>query len=110
MLIIDDHATVSNMDAFKIVAAELRVLYSAKPSDKHLLIAGLQELKRVVVATRDAADDPSLKIADVSFAMGTEPEVTQQSSEVVLASSTFHSIIETAKEGRNLILCLQKFL
>ena len=59
------------MEAFKLIAEKLCVLYRSSPSDKYLLITGLKELKKVVATTGDGAGDgPQLKKADVGFCMG----------------------------------------
>ena len=42
---------VKNLDVFKTIASELRVLARSSPNDKQTLVCGLKELKNVVAVT-----------------------------------------------------------
>jgi P-type Ca2+ transporter type 2B len=62
---------VQNLDKFKEITNELRVLARSSPDDKYLLATGLKQLKNVVAMTGDGTNDaPALKKADIGFAMG----------------------------------------
>lgn len=64
-----DH--VGDLETFKAIAKELRVLARSSPEDKYLLATGLKELGHVVAMTGDGGNDaPALKKADIGFAMG----------------------------------------
>lgn len=64
-----DH--VGDLEMFKIITKELRVLARSSPEDKYLLATGLKELGHVVAMTGDGGNDaPALKKADIGFAMG----------------------------------------
>lgn len=62
---------VGDLDKFKEITEELRVLARSSPDDKYLLATGLKQLKNVVAMTGDGTNDaPALKKADIGFAMG----------------------------------------
>jgi Ca2+ transporting ATPase len=61
---------VKNLDAFKEIEKELRVLARSSPEDKYILVTGLKQLENVVAVTGDGTNDaPALKKADIGFAM-----------------------------------------
>ena len=62
---------VKDLEKFKEIASQLRVLARSSPDDKYLLATGLKQLKNVVAMTGDGTNDaPALKKADIGFAMG----------------------------------------
>lgn len=66
-----EEETVGNLENFKNVALNLRVLARSSPDDKYLMATGLKQLGNVVAMTGDGTNDaPALKKADIGFAMG----------------------------------------
>jgi len=102
---------VKNLEAFKTVAKNLRVLARSRPEDKYLLVTGLRELGEVVAVTGDGTNDaPALKKADVGFAMNSGTNVAKEASDIVLIDDNFASIITAVKWGRNIYNNVRKFL
>ena len=103
---------VKNLDKFKEITNELRVLARSSPDDKYLLATGLKQLKNVVAMTGDGTNDaPALKKADIGFAMGIAgTEVAKEAAGIILLDDNFSSIITAVKYGRNIFDCIRKFL
>jgi Ca2+ transporting ATPase len=103
---------VGNLEAFKEVAARLRVLARSSPEDKFLLVTGLKQLGNVVAVTGDGTNDaPALKKSDVGLAMnicGTG--IAKEAADIILIDDNFASIITAIKWGRNIYDCIRKFL
>ena len=59
---------VKDLDKFREITNELRVLARSSPEDKYLLATGLKQLKNVVAMTGDGTNDaPALKKADIGL-------------------------------------------
>jgi magnesium-transporting ATPase (P-type) len=98
----------------------LRVLARSTPTDKLVLVTGIQRsrlkvdgyTRQVVAVTGDGTNDaPALKQADVGFAMyinGTQ--VAQQAADIVILDDNFQSIVAAVKWGRNVYDNICKFL
>ncbi|EGR29603.1 hypothetical protein IMG5_152530 [Ichthyophthirius multifiliis] len=103
---------VANLDMFKAVAKELKVLARSSPEDKYILVTGLIQLGHVVAVTGDGTNDaPALKKADVGFAMGIAgTEVSKDAADIILLDDNFASIITACKYGRNIYDSIRKFI
>lgn len=90
---------VRDMHAFQKLEPKLRVIGRCLPTDKLLLVTGLQTLGRVVSVTGDGANDaPALKKADVGLGMGkTGTDICKDASKIVLLDDNFSSIITAVK-------------
>jgi len=108
----DGTETVGNIEKFKIVEKQLRVLARSSPEDKYIMATGLKQLEDVVAMTGDGTNDaPALKKADIGFAMGIAgTEVAKEASGIILLDDNFTSIVTAMKWGRNIFDCIRKFL
>ena len=104
--------SVKDMERFKRVAKELKVLARSSPDDKYLMATGLKKLHHVVAMTGDGTNDaPALKKADIGFAMGiTGTEVAKEAAGIILLDDNFNSIVTAMKWGRNIFDSIRKFL
>lgn len=104
--------TVGNIENFKLVRDQLKVLARSSPTDKYLMATGLKKLNHVVAMTGDGTNDaPALKKADIGFAMGiTGTEVAKEASGIILLDDNFNSIVTAMKWGRNIFDSIRKFL
>ncbi|KAJ1482483.1 hypothetical protein T484DRAFT_1624150 [Baffinella frigidus] len=92
---------------------KLRVPARSTPTDKLVLVTGIQKSRiQVVAVTGDGTNDaPALKQADVGFAMyinGTQ--VAQQAADIVILDDNFQSIVAAVKWGRCVYDNICKFL
>ena len=80
---------------FKKIKQHLRVISRCSPTDKYLLVKGLQATGEVVAVTGDGTNDaPALALADVGFSMGkTGTDVAKGASDIILLDDNFASII-----------------
>jgi len=103
---------VKNLEAFKVIEKELRVLARSTPEDKYILVTGLKQLQNVVAVTGDGTNDaPALKKADVGFALGiTGTLVARQAAGIILLDDNFKSIVTACKWGRNIYDSIRKFI
>ena len=104
--------SVGNLENFKLVRDQLRVLARSSPDDKYLITTGLKKLDHVVAMTGDGTNDaPALKKADIGFAMGIAgTEVAKEASGIILLDDNFCSIVTAMKWGRNIFDSIRKFL
>lgn len=103
---------VKNLEAFKQIQKNLRVLARSRPEDKYLLVTGLKEIGEVVAVTGDGTNDaPALKKADVGFAMGiTGTEIAKHAADIIIMDDNFASIVKACMWGRNVYDNIRKFL
>ncbi len=103
---------VKNLQAFKQMHKNMRVLARSRPEDKYLLVTGLRELGDVVAVTGDGTNDaPALKKADVGFAMGIAgTDIAKGACDIVLMDDNFASIVKACMWGRNIYDNIRKFL
>lgn len=103
---------VVDLEMFKAIAKELKVLARSSPEDKYILVTGLKQLGHVVAVTGDGTNDaPALKKADVGFAMGIAgTEVSKDAADIILLDDNFASIVTACKWGRNIYDSIRKFI
>ena len=103
---------VHDMEAFKRITKDLKVIARARAIDKYALVLGLRELDNVVAVTGDGTNDASaLSKADVGFAMGkTGTDVARDAADIIILDDNFNSIVHAIKWGRNIFDNIRKFL
>ena len=103
---------VQDLEAFREVALQLRVLARSSPEDKFLLVCGLKECGHVVAVTGDGSNDaPALRKSDVGISMNiVGTPLAKEAADILLMDDNFASIITAIKWGRNIYDCVRKFL
>jgi Ca2+ transporting ATPase len=103
---------VGNIEAFRLIGPQLRVLARSTPEDKFLLVTGLKQLGFVVAVTGDGSNDaPALRKSDVGFAMNIAgTPLAKEAADIILLDDNFQSIVSAIKWGRNIYQCIRKFL
>ena len=95
----------------KNIIPGLCVLARALPQDKTRLVRLSQELDLVVGMTGDGINDaPSLKLADIGFAMGTGADIAKSAGDVVILDNSFFAINRTVLYGRTIFKSIRKFI
>jgi len=107
----EEITTVEDEMAFREVAENLRVLARATAADKHLLVAGLKSMGRVVAATGEGINDVSaLRRADVGLAMGSGCSAAKEAASLVLIDDDFEASLRGIMWGRNIFHNVARFL
>lgn len=103
---------VHDMEAFRKLVRNLKVVARARAIDKYALVLGLRELDHVVAVTGDGTNDASaLAKADVGFAMGRAgTDVARDAADIIILDDNFGSIVNAIKWGRNIFDNIRKFL
>ena len=112
------HVVISSGELHKMTDSEvksmlpkIRVVSRALPQDKTRLVRLSQELDLVVGMTGDGINDaPSLKLADVGFAMGSGTDIAKSASDIVILDNSFLAINRTILYGRTIFKSIRKFI
>ncbi len=106
----EELAGMSDEEVKKIIP-RLRVLSRALPQDKTRLVRLSQELELVVGMTGDGINDaPSLKLADVGFAMGSGADIAKSAADIVILNDSLYSISKSILYGRTIFKSIRKFI
>ena len=101
---------MSDEEVKKIIPT-LAVVARALPQDKTRLVRLSQELELVVGMTGDGINDaPSLKLADVGFAMGSGADIAKAAGDVVIGNNSMQAISRTILYGRTIFKSIKKFI
>ena len=93
------------------ILPKLRVLARALPEDKVRLVNVSARAGLVVGMTGDGINDaPSLKLADVGFAMGSGTDIAKSAADIVLLDDSFEAISKTVLYGRTIFKSIRKFI
>ena len=102
---------IKNLENFKKIITNLRIMARSKPIHKYALVLGLKELDYIVAVTGDGTNDaPALSKSDVGFSMFDGTDIAKNSSDIILMDNNFSSIVTAIKYGRNVIDNLRKFI
>ena len=103
--------TIKNIENFKKIVSNLKIMARSKPIHKYALVVGLKELNYIVAVTGDGTNDaPALSKCDVGFSMFNGTDIAKNSSDIILMNNNFSSIVSAIKYGRNIIDNLRKFI
>ena len=103
--------SIKNMENFKKIVSNLRIMARSKPIHKYALVVGLKELNYIVAVTGDGTNDaPALSKCDIGFSMFNGTDIAKNSSDIILMNNNFSSIVSAIKYGRNIIDNLRKFI
>lgn len=106
----DELAGYSDQEVKRLLP-HLRVVARALPSDKSRLVRVAQQAGLVVGMTGDGINDaPSLKGADVGFAMGSGTEVAKEAGDIVILDDNISSIARAVLYGRTIFKSIRKFI
>ncbi|MBQ7390451.1 MAG: calcium-translocating P-type ATPase, PMCA-type [Clostridia bacterium] len=93
------------------VLPNLRVVARALPEDKVRLVDISAKCNLVVGMTGDGINDaPSLKKADVGFAMGSGTDIAKSAADIVILDDSFEAISKTILYGRTIFKSIRKFI
>ena len=106
----NEMSNLSDKDLKKALP-KIKVVARALPRDKMRLVRIAQELNQVVGMTGDGINDaPSLKLADVGFAMGSGTDIAKSAADVVILDDSISAIGKTVLFGRTIFKSIRKFI
>ena len=106
----DEMASMSD-DEIKEILPRLRVVSRALPKDKSRLVKISCDMDLVTGMTGDGINDaPSLKLADVGFAMGSGTDIAKSAGDIVILDDSFEAISKTVLYGRTIFKSIRKFI
>ncbi len=106
-------AQLSNMSDSEIskILPNVAVIARALPSDKSRLVKISQQNGYIVGMTGDGINDaPSLKLADVGFAMGSGTDIAKEAADIIITDNDFASIVKAILFGRTVFYSIRKFI
>lgn len=93
------------------ILPRLRVVSRALPVDKTRLVRLSAEAGLVVGMTGDGINDaPSLKLADVGFAMGSGTDIAKAAGDILILDNSFSAICKAILYGRTIFKSIRKFI
>lgn len=93
------------------ILPRLRVVSRMLPQDKTRLVRLAQNTGAVVGMTGDGINDaPSLKLADVGFAMGSGTDIAKSAGDIVILDNSLEAIGKTVLYGRTIFCSIRKFI
>ena len=103
---------IGNMEEFKKITKNLRVIARSRPDDKYALILGLRKLQNVVAVTGDGTNDAkALSKSDVGFAMGKMgTDIAKDAADIIILDDDFSTIVSAVKWGRTIYDNIRKFI
>ncbi len=110
-VITSDELKLMTDEEIKTALPSLRVIARALPQDKTRLVRISQELNLVVGMTGDGINDaPSLKLADIGFAMESGADIAKDAGDIVILDNSFLAINRTILYGRTIFKSIRKFI
>ena len=98
-------------DEISQILPKIAVIARALPSDKSRVVTISQNNGYIVGMTGDGINDaPSLKLADVGFAMGSGTDVAKEAGDIIITDNNFASIVKSILYGRTVFLSIRKFI
>lgn len=111
VILTHDELELLGDNELKAIIPKLKVVARALPKDKLRLVRLSQELDMVVGMTGDGINDaPSLKLADVGFAMGSGTDIAKGAADIVILDDSFSALKKTVLYGRTIFKSIRKFI
>ena len=102
---------IKNMENFKKIIRNLKVLARVESIHKYSLVLGLKSLKNIVAVTGKGTNDASsLYLSDVAISMFSGTDIAKEASDIIIMDNNFNSIITAIIYGRNICENIRKFL
>ena len=103
---------ITDMNSFKAIVKNLKVIARSRPDDKYALIVGLKALDNIVSVTGDGTNDAkALSKSDVGFSMGIMgTDIAKDAADIIIMNDNFASIVSAIKWGRNIFDNIRKFI
>lgn len=111
LILTGDEVSMLSDDELAEALPRLSVIARALPSDKQRVIKAARSAGYISGMTGDGINDaPSLRAADIGFAMGSGTDVAKEAGDIVITDNSFTSIIRAALYGRTIFRSIRKFI
>ena len=102
---------IKNIQNFKKLIRNLKVMARVEPIHKYALVLGLKSLKNIVAVTGKGTNDaPTFAISDIGISMFSGTDIAKEASDIILIDDNFSSILTAIIYGRNICENIRKFL
>ena len=94
---------IKNIENFKKLIRNLKVMARVEPIHKYALVLGLKSLKNIVAVTGKGTNDaPTFSISDIGISMFSGTDIAKEASDIILIDDNFSSILTAIIYGRNI--------
>ena len=107
----NEKITISNLDNFKKIIYNLKIISNIRKQDKLLLINGFKQLGKIIAVTGNNLEDLQLmKLANISVGNNNNNDILKENYSLTLLDNSFNSFWNACIYSTNLIYKILQYL